>query len=106
MTVAQRFRRSWTSWSLKRMARKQQKAQRRLELLQLETTHQLLRVKELSQAQVQLEHRQRELTEAEQWYRAGTPPMEKLVQEPALTPLQMLLGPSETPPNSPTTGEQ
>ena len=65
MTVMQRSRRSWTSWSLRRTARRQQRATARLTLLQLELQAQHLLIKELAQQEQTLLHRQRELQEAQ-----------------------------------------
>lgn len=67
LAVRQRSATSWTSWSLKRTLRKQKRAEIRLQLLQLETDSQLLRVKELSQRQTQLEHRRQEQLESREY---------------------------------------
>jgi len=64
VAVMQRSRRSWTSWSLTRSRKAGSRAQQRLLLLQLETDHQHLLIKELGQRQLQLLHRQQELREA------------------------------------------
>lgn len=70
----QRSRRSWTSWSLTRAAKAEQRAQKRLLLLQLETDQQHLRIKELQQRELSLLHRQRELAEARSFRLESRPP--------------------------------
>jgi hypothetical protein len=67
MTVTQRLRRSWTSWLLKRTLRQEAKAATRLELLQLEVSHQLLLTKELEQQHRSLAHRLQEMQEAREF---------------------------------------
>jgi hypothetical protein len=47
---------------LKKTVRMQEKAEMRLQLLDQETRHQLLKIKELQQQKEQLEHRVREMT--------------------------------------------
>lgn len=64
LTTTQRFRSSWTRWRLKRVSKKRVRAMHRLTLLQLETDHQHLRLKELGQQRHQLEHRLQEMQEA------------------------------------------
>lgn len=64
LAATQRFRLSWTRWSLTRTQRLQARAERRLILLRLETDHQLLVTKELELQRRGLEHRQQELAEA------------------------------------------
>ena len=71
LAVRQRSQIWWTCWSQTRIERKQKRAQKRLLLLQLETDHQLLLVKELSQRQQQLEHRQQELQESRAYRLTG-----------------------------------
>ncbi|QDP44864.1 hypothetical protein SEA_ARAXXI_45 [Microbacterium phage Araxxi] len=81
------------------------KAQRRLILLQAETDHQLLLLKELQQEQERLTHRMQEQTESLQWHQeqVTSPPA---TPEPTLllSPRELALGSPETPPSSPTTG--
>lgn len=95
LTVMQRLRRSWTSWSITRTVKAQARAHRRLELLQLETTHQLLRVKELEQQALRLNHRTAETAEAEQWYRGNPVPQPTVQPQPNLRAI--LEGTSGTP---------
>ncbi len=64
LRLTQRSRLSWTSWRLRRATRAQARAEQRLVLLQLETDHQLLRLKELEQERLSLLHRQAEMAEA------------------------------------------
>ena len=99
MTVTQRFRRSWESWSLTRTRKRQAKAERRLQLLQLETTHQLLLLKELEAETRRLEHRQREIQQAAEWYQNPQP-------EPTAQPTVREILEGSTLPPSQTTGEQ
>lgn len=73
MIRVQRLRRSWIRLRLTSLRQKQRKAAQRALLLQLETSHQHLRVKELGQLMQQLEHRQQEMAEAEQWAVAKRP---------------------------------
>jgi hypothetical protein len=68
MTVTRSLRRSWTSWLLKRMDKRQQRAARRALLLQLELESQLLRCKELEQQHQALLHRQQETLESEAFH--------------------------------------
>jgi hypothetical protein len=68
MTVTRSLRRSWTSWRLKKIAKRQARAAKRALLLRLELESQLLRCKELEQQHQQLLHRQRETLESEQFH--------------------------------------
>jgi hypothetical protein len=68
LTVRRSLRRSWTSWRLKRIAKRQQKAVQRALLLQLELESQLLQCKELEQEEQLLLHRQQETLESEAFH--------------------------------------
>ena len=68
MMVTRSLRRSWTSWSLKRMVKQQALAIRRAQLLQLELDSQLLRCKEREQKHLLLLHRQQETLESEAFH--------------------------------------
>lgn len=81
MMVTRSFRRSWTSWCLKRMKRRQVRAAKRALLLQLELESQLLRCKELEQRHQTLLHRQQETVESEAFHSLPEPP-EKLGRPP------------------------
>lgn len=96
LTATQRSRRSWTSWSLTRTMRRTARAERRLRALQLETDHQLLRLKELEQRRTQLLHRQLEMREAQE-FRQGT---WELTAPTSPTELQALLGVGVPPPRT------
>lgn len=104
----QRLRRSWTSWSLRRLARKAVRAERRLTLLQLEVAHQALLTKELRQKEEQLRHRQAELTAQELWLRNPQQPPQPAMQLPEtllprpLGPMPQQLRPRPLEPLSPT----
>ena len=74
MMVTRSLRRSWTSWCLKRMAKRQQRAIQRALLLQLELESQLLRCKELDQRHQLLQHRQVETRESEAFHSLPEPP--------------------------------
>ena len=80
MTLTRSFRHSWTSWRLKRMAKRQQKAVQRALLLQLELESQLLRCKELEQEHQLLLHRQQETAESEAFH--SPPPPEEILGRP------------------------
>lgn len=71
LSLMQGLRRSWERWLIRWTRAKAKRAQRRLTLLQQETDSQLLRVKELRQRETQLEHRQQEMAESQQ-FRQGT----------------------------------
>jgi len=62
------LRDSWTLWHLRRITRLRQRAAQRLLLLQLETDHQLLRLKELEQLEQLHQHRIQE-TQVSRQYR-------------------------------------
>ena len=98
MTVTRSLRQSWVRWKLNRIPRRLAKAERRLTLLQAETDHQLLLLKELRQQEASLLHRQQEQTESLQWHRqqleAETPP---LLESPASLAMRQ---------STPTTGPQ
>jgi hypothetical protein len=81
MTVTRSLRRSWTSWLLKRMDKRQQRAARRARLLQLELESQLLRCKELEQQHQLLLHRRQETLESEAFH-SPPPPEETLGRPP------------------------
>jgi hypothetical protein len=78
MTVRRSLRRSWTSWRLNRLKKRQARAAQRVLLLQLELESQLLRCKELDQLEQQLQHRQQETVESEAFHsppaKLGRPP--------------------------------
>lgn len=84
LTTTQRFRSSWTRWRLKRVSKKRQRAMHRLTLLQLETDHQHLRLKELGQQKLQLEHRLREMQEATEFRLQPPPSLREMLGEPRL----------------------
>ena len=92
------FRQSWERWRLSRIPKKVAKAETRLILLQAETDHQLLLLKELRQQEASLLHRQQEQMESLQWHRqqleAETPP---LLESPASLAMRQ---------STPTTGPQ
>ena len=67
MMVTRSLRRSWTSWVLKRMVKRQARAAKRALLLQLELESQLLRCKELEQRNLLLQHRQQETQASEEY---------------------------------------
>lgn len=109
LTVTQRLRNSWVSWSLSRTAKRTARATSRLVLLQQETDHQLLLLKELEQETRRLQHRQQEMTASAEWHSAGQVIPAEVKAEPALTPVQMLLGPGPEPSTQQTslpTGER
>mgnify|MGYP003592756375 CR=1 FL=1 len=81
MMLTRSLRRSWTSWLLKRMAKRQARAAKRVLLLQLELESQLLRCKELDQRELGLLHRQVETREAEEFHNLQFHP-EKLGRPP------------------------
>lgn len=81
--MTQRLRSSWTSWRLRATSRRLTRAEQRLTLLQLETDSQHLRIKELTQREQQLLHRQRETQEQREW-RAS---LQQRVAEVQPTPL-------------------
>ena len=72
LTLALRSRRSWTRWSLKRVARKLVREHRRLELMLQQQDSQLLLLKELEERQYQLGHRLEEMAESRSF--RETPP--------------------------------
>ena len=72
LTLALRSRRSWTHWSLRRVEKRQLREQRRLELMLRQQDSQLLLLKELEERQYQLQHRQQEMAESQQF--RETPP--------------------------------
>lgn len=80
MTVTRSLRRSWTTWCLKRIAKRQEKAAQRALLLQLELESQLLRCKELEQEHQLLLHRQQETRESEEFH--SPPPPEEILGRP------------------------
>lgn len=109
LALAQRSRRSWTSWSRRRVEKRLAKAERRLSLLLLEVDHQNLLIKELEQKDLQLEHRQAEMTAALLWRENPQQVVESLPQpEMEANPhLRALLGPvMSTPPPSSPSGEK
>lgn len=87
LQVTQRLRRSWTRWRLSRTLKAETKAERRLQLLELERTHQHLLLKELAQQRASLQHRQQELQEAQSFLTALPAPAQPLS-------LKELLGPA------------
>ena len=72
LTLALRSRLSWTRWSLRRAERRLTREQRRLELMLQQQDSQLLLLKELEERQYQLQHRQQEMAESQQF--RETPP--------------------------------
>jgi len=93
MTVRQRLSTFWLRWHLTSLSRKLPKAERRLTLLQEETTHQLLLLKELSQLQEMALHRQQELREAREFRQTEPSPPKELTPEETQERLKFLLGP-------------
>lgn len=69
--IRQRLRNSWTSWSLTRAIKRQQKATRRLTLLLQEVDSHLLLQKELRQQVLLLQHRQLEIRLSQQYRQEG-----------------------------------
>ena len=87
LTVTQRLRSSWTSSSLKRVAKRRAKAEQRLLLLKVELDYQLLHLKELQQQQEQLEHRQQERLESMEFrVKEQQPPVRRLLGPPPTLP--------------------
>lgn len=86
LRATQRLRRSWTHWLLTKTQSRVQKAETLLLLLRLETDSQLLRLKELSQLQEILQHRELEMQESLQYQ------SQLLQPQPPPTGLQSLLG--------------
>lgn len=64
MTLRLRWQTSWTSWRLKRTARKLARAEQTVLLLLLTLDSSNLRVKELEERAEQLAHRQQEMSES------------------------------------------
>lgn len=71
LRVTRRLASSWTSWSVRRTARRLARAESRLLLLELETDRQQLKVKELQSHRVMLLHRQQETLESQQFRATG-----------------------------------
>ena len=87
MTLRLRLRRSWTSWSLKRILRRQAKAERELQLLLLLLDSQRLHLTGLDEKRQLLEFQQRELEEATAYRLEGLLPD---TSSPKDGPLQLL----------------
>src|SRR6478672_7368302 len=106
LRVTQRLRSSWTRWCLRRNLRQQERAAKRLLLLELERDSQLLQVKELEQRRAQLLHRVTETVDSQEWRRqqAWTPTQGTL--EVMLPPRRKLLPPLSTPAHSSPSGQR
>lgn len=97
LTLRVRSRSYWTSWRLRRMARRIQREQHRTLALQLALDSSLLRQKELEQQEQQLRHRLQEMRESQQFRSQGLIPQEPLVPEWITLPL--LEQPPQEPPS-------
>ena len=92
-----RFRRSWTSWRLRRATRRLPRLQRRLALLQRQTDSQLLRLKQTEQLSLALLQVLQELADSQLYRETGQleplQPEGHWLPEPKPAPMEELLPP-------------
>lgn len=90
LTLRHRWRKSWTSWRLKRTSSRQLKAERRRQLLLLELDSHLLSMKELEQRRSSLQNRLLEMAASHQYRTQGILPPQPT--DPSTQALDQVLG--------------